>query len=84
MGFADRRHTVAVARAVAGQNLTKLVPVDRADFILPGVFVERQIVVGDFQVQVIGLAYRGIDEALTQIVIGKPLDLPGGGLVRMG
>ena len=77
MRLAPRRQTVAVAGAVARQHLIEFVPVDRAVFpVADCVLLHAGI--GNGQSKELRLRHGGIDEFLSQLVIGKALDLPFG------
>ena len=77
MRLAPRREPIAVARAVAGEHLIELGPVDRA--VAPVPFrVLRHAGIGNGQPEELRLRHGGVDEFLAQLVIGEALDLPLG------
>src|SRR5579872_1248078 len=83
MRLAPRRDPVAIARAVAGEHLLELIPVDRAIFPMTGRFIQFHVVIGNDKAEILRLRHRRIDEFLTQLVVGKALDLPPGRGVPM-
>src|SRR6185437_10163764 len=76
--FPARREAIAIARAVAGQHLSKLVPIDLA--VAPVTFrILRHAGIGNGQPEELRLRHGGVDEFLAQLIIGEALDLPSGG-----
>src|SRR5262245_43219785 len=77
MRLPARREALAVARAVAGQHLLELGPVDLT--VAPvAVGILRHAGIGNGQPQELRLRHGGIDKLLAQLVIGEALDLPLG------
>src|SRR3974390_1710934 len=80
--LASRRYAVAVARAVAGEHLFELGPIDLA--VAPmAVGILRHAGIGNRQPQELRLRHGGVDEFLAQFVVGEALDLPFGGGVAV-
>src|SRR5829696_1332263 len=71
-----RLQALAVARAVTGDDLAKLGPVDLAEGPVPGGFVEAQLRVRKRQAEMEALRDCRVDEFLAQLVVREALDLP--------
>src|SRR3569832_2576265 len=68
MRVAARRHTVAIAGAVAGEHLLELGPVDLAVAPVP-IRILRHVRVGNGEAEILRLGHGRIDELLAQLVI---------------
>ena len=73
---------LAVAGAIAGQNLLEFLPIDRP--VLPCAIHLVQCRVGEGEAEMGGLRHQRVEEFLAQRVVAEPLDLPSRGLVAIG
>src|SRR6187402_3838623 len=71
-----RGEALAVARALAADDLPELLPVDRAEVVVAALLVPAQLGVGERDAEDLGLLGGRVDELLAQIVVADPLDAP--------
>src|SRR6185369_12941822 len=76
MRAAARFDALAIARAVACEDLLELGPVDRTEAIVLALFVPAQVRVRHAQTEELRLRHGDVDELLPQLVVGETLDLP--------
>src|SRR5512134_4020941 len=67
---------VAVALAVAIDDVPELGPVDRAEVPMATLLVESQFGVGQRDAEDLGLWHGGVDELLPKVVVADALDAP--------
>src|SRR5947209_5123352 len=83
MGLSALLHALAVAGAVASEDLAELLPVDGAEGPVAGGLVEAQLRVRKDKPEMQTLRHGRVDEFLAQLVVREALDLPAHRLVRV-
>src|SRR5699024_7957911 len=74
-------HTLHVARTFALDDVLELIPVQFTKVIVAAFFIPLQVWVFKAQAQSLDLRNNHVDETLTQLIIGKALNIPRHGLL---
>jgi hypothetical protein len=83
VGLTAPAHALGVARPVAADDASELLPVDRAEVVVTAVGVPAQVIVGQVQPEHLGLGDGHVDKSLPQLIVAEPLDAPGDRLGRV-
>ncbi len=81
--FPARFQPLAIARPVALQHRLELAPINGTEAVVLTALFPAQLRIGNGQPEKLRLWSRDIDELLTQLIVGKALDLPAHRLRRM-
>src|SRR3984957_6350033 len=69
-------HPITVTWAITAQHVVELIPLDRPKVIRLTLFIPYQLRVRNRKSKKLGLRHGLVNESLSQLVIGKELDLP--------
>src|SRR6478735_8953497 len=75
---------LGVAGAAAGEDFVEFIPVQRAVLPFLGFLVEADVLVREGEFQDLDLLHHHADEAVAELVVAEPLDVPGHGLLGVG
>src|SRR5437879_13764353 len=66
-------HPIAIARAVAFENVVELAPIDRPEIVMPTCLVPFELGIGHRDAEKIRLRNRLIDDALPELAVRQQL-----------